>query len=600
MNLLNGIGMRLTMLVAVAIALPVRAQAGGGIEACVQPVLAPGQEAAIEKMVTPAQLPSGAQRGDIQVQRDRILALFTAADGTRIDYELTAIHGEVVAMAQKTGRFHLRRAAPCANPAEPCALAADLLKAMDAAVLQAVLAGEAAVQWRCQEVTVTPTGLGAALRGVDGHMAIANTAAANQALDAALRDFPPDRQPVAMRLDLGLALWKVGRKPEATRVLDAALGLFDIERDLQPPPLSPTQVALAERVAAAHALRGRADTGARLLATCTERAGGTRCSAIPLADALELAGDPSAAAVALDAQLQQAGATVTLFHARLGLASRSNDAAAELRTATAAAAMFPGDLAVKEALAMAQFRSRHHAAAIATLEQILKQDSQRPNMLGRISGIYHDMGSANGGQPTPDRESFRDGMRARLVADPNDLVALFLSGIEAFYSSQFERAITILGRVEVMAPKEARIYIYQAMANLWLGRDVEAERLVRKAMVTNPNDPDVYYCLSQVTRKRDIPLAITALERYVALSSAPGAMEFAGKTKRVRQELQILRSGKLPPLWDRPGHFADEIDTPAAESSIDWRLPVAIGLGGLGVAGGVWALLRRRRRRRLG
>ena len=43
---------------------------------------------------------------------------------------------------------------------------------------------------------------------------------------------------------------------------------------------------------------------------------------------------------------------------------------------------------------------------------------------------------------------------------------------------------------------------------------------------SDPHDPDVYYCLSQVVRKRDIPAAITALERYVALSSAPGFHAF--------------------------------------------------------------------------
>lgn len=584
---------------ALALAVTVRAHAGTPTPAapnfpCLQPILVPGQEAAIEKMVTPAHLPGGVQRGDVQVLRDRVRALFTTTAGVRLDYEMAPWTLASDPLAQRTARLAIRRVAPCPQPGVQCPVDKALLQAVDTALTQAVLVGEDAVQWRCLEADHPPEGLGALLRKVDDQLRVADLPGAQQTLDVALRTFPADQQPVAARLDLGVAMWRADRKKGARKVLQDALALFDVDRDLQPVPLQDESRALAERAAAAHALLGEGEVARRILAACQERAARTACDAVPVADAFALAGEPTQAAAVLDAQLARGGAPASLYRARIGLASRQNDSAAEIPAAEAAVRAFPQDPAMQEALATAYFRGGQHVRAIRTLEQILRLDPTHPNVLGRIAGVFNDMGSAANGKPAPGWQELREEMRARAAKDPHDRVALFLSAVATFYDAHFTEALAILHRVEPMAPREGRVFIYEAMANLWLGNATEAERLVHKAMETNPYDPDVYYCLSQVVRQRDIPAAITALERYVALSSTPGALEFPKKTERVRQELAMLRAGKLPPLWDRPGNFSDAEDPPKLPPTA-WHRQLPIGLGILAVLGlGVWLLRRRR------
>ena len=60
-----------------------------GQPTCAQPVLAPGQEPAVGRMVTPATLPPGVEAGDTQVLRDRVRTHFQAG-AVKLDYELLA------------------------------------------------------------------------------------------------------------------------------------------------------------------------------------------------------------------------------------------------------------------------------------------------------------------------------------------------------------------------------------------------------------------------------------------------------------------------------------------------------------------------------
>ncbi len=572
---------RLLACLAIGSFLPEPAQADSANPPCRQPFLVAGQEVAIQRMVTPAHLPTGVHSGDTQVLRDRVRALFSTEAGVRVDYELAPLAADTDPLAMRTTRLAVRRVAPCPNPAVQCSADIALLKALDVALMQAVQVGEDKVQWQCQSAETTPTGLGAALRQADDKLRVADLPGAQLVLDQALQAFALDQQPLAARLDLGVTLWKADRQAQGRLVLQNALGQFDAERDLQPVPLSADLRALAERVAAAKALLGEAESARQVLEACRQRAGATPCDSKPLADALALAGQPTQAAAVLDAELARPGPhDVALHRARIGLASRQNDSPAELRATLAAVQEFPADLTMRESHAIALFRGQRHAEAIRALEAILQADPQYPNLLGRIAGIFNDMGSANHGKPMPGWAELREEMRQRAAKNPNDVAALFMSGVSTFYEAHFTEALDILRRVEVKAPREGRVYIYEAMANLWLGHRDEAERLVRKAMETNPYDPDVYYCLSQVVRTRDIPAAVVALERYVALSSTPGALEFPKKTERVREELAILRTGKLPPLWDKPGHYAENAGPGEGERQPAWPKKLALG-GGL-------------------
>ncbi|MBM4345133.1 MAG: hypothetical protein FJ100_17315 [Deltaproteobacteria bacterium] len=602
--------------------------------ACANPSLPPGQEEVVTQLCDPgdAGRALGMRPGNIRILRQHIAAEWTAAGGVRWVYLIgpsdgahkgprgAALQAQVVAPCQGHGPVpadagrdlgsfvDLAATATAACPAE--------LAQIDAAWFAALQVREATVRWRCgadlpaQGRMPAPT-VGDRLRQVDAALQVGDRAQAEALIDRLAQIKPEALDPVA-RFDLGLALHRSGRSTAAAPLIDAALASFAGAWDLAlaaTAAADPAVILQAERAAAAHALAGRVAQGEAIVRACWQRFGDAvdapGCTALALADALEAARLLDAAQGWLDDQLARSPRPPPAwFAARIGLASRRDDARNELRVAQRAVQTWPGDLAMQDALAAAYFRGGQHLNAVRTLEAIFRKDARHRGVLGRLSGVVNDWGRVDPAIPgqTSGWQTLRDEMARRAAADPDDTVAQFLHGVSLFYDAKFEDALRQMRAVEPRVHNEGRVYIYQAMAHLWLGHPDQARALADKAVVANPQDPDVYYCQSQVLRAADKPAAVAALERYLALETAAGSLHFAKKTHRVAQELALLRKGEMPPLWDKPGHFDDEdVAPPAAPTAtVDRARPVGpkadrtlmwllVGAGALVfIGGGTW------------
>lgn len=586
-----------TVAAVLTLALPGRALAA----ACANPSLPPGQEKVVSELCDPGDAGAklGLVVGDIRILRQHVAAQWTGPAGVRWVYLVgrsdgshkgprsAALQAQVIApcqghgpvaaeLAREIGQFvDLASTATASCPAD--------LARVDAAWFAALQAREATLRWRCgadlpaEGRMPTPT-VGERLREVDAALQVGDKAKA-EALLARLAATKVDNLDLMARLDLGLALHRRGRAEAGAAILRAALAQFDGAWELAlaaTASAAEAGIALqAERAAAAHADLGEVSRGEAILRACWQRFGDAigqpGCTALALADALEAAGKPDAAQGWLEQQLSRSTAPPPAwFAARIGLASRRDDARNELRVALAAVKAWPDDLAMQDALAAAYFRSGRHLDAVRVLEAIFAKNPRHRGVLGRLSGVVNDWGRVDpaiAGQVSG-WQTLRDEMQRRAAADANDTVAQFLHGVSLFYDAKFDEALRQMQAVEPKVHNEGRVYIYQAMAHLWLGRPAEARALADKAVVANPQDPDVYYCQSQVLRATDKPAAAAALERYMALELAAGSLHFAKKTKRVEQELALLRKGELPPLWDKPGHFDDEdVDPPSAPTA---------------------------------
>lgn len=603
---------------------------------CPTPMLPPGQEAAIQAAFQPdtAAIAMGISAGDIRILRDRIGVAWHAGGARHVYVVAHAVDG---ASGLHAGTLMAAQTQPCLGlPAgdprlqgwgdfavtlQPAVACPVLATAMDGAFLRALQQAAAVLKWQCAtELASDPRAIaklrrvpvGDTLRDIDAKLREGDREAAEIMIALAERQAKSDSLDVAARFDLGLALWRLQRRGPAKAALEMALGqwqpawqLATTGTDTQ---VLSDQVVVTERAAAAQAVLGQLDQATATLEQCWRVVTVNSCTALPLADVLEQAGHAERAEALLDRQLlQQKIPEAAWLRARIGLASRRDDARSELRTAEAAVAAYPHALDLQESLASACFRSGQHLRAVRLLEGVYNKDPRQPGVLGRLSGVVNDWGRVD-----PPREGqvsgwqqLRDEMSRRASSDPKDVIAQFLYGVSLFYDAKFDQALAQMRKVEPMAPTEGRVYIYQAMAQLWLGHPELAQALADKAVAANPHDPDVYYCQSQVLRQTNMPAAVQALQRYLTLETAPGSLHFAKKTKRVEQELALLRQGKMPPLWDKPGHYDDE-DGPAqakpeavertvrdAMGSLRMWLIVTISAA-LFIGGGTWLTRKRK------
>jgi tetratricopeptide (TPR) repeat protein len=565
--------LRVLPLLLVAVLAPVRAPAA-------EAVIPAGQERAVAAAVAQVFLPGGVTYTDIRIEPHAI------AIGVR--------KGEVHAVVRATWRGGTWQvAAP-----DPCVLDGSGAAEQPCRWLERMLGRQLLMAGIRIEQPVhddpETANWAARLQAADTRLAVAQPDEARrevQAAAAALWPPKPGTNP-ALAADVALLLAKVGDGASAARWAGWLAQALPQDATLTLEP------AAWSRAAAVLALQP--DTraaGSKSLDRCFARHG-SACDPIPLADALELAGDPGAAATLLDRHLASPHATPALYRARIGLASRRGDAVAESRVAEAAVARFPGDLGLQDALGTARFRAGRHEDAIAVFEALHRRDPRRPDVLGKLAGVLGDLGrvedeAAKAGRPSPGAfHRVRAGFQQRAARDPGDTVALFVAAVSVFYDGRFDEALRLLAAVEQKVPNEGRVHIYTGMAHLWLGREEQAARAIQRAMEVNPHDPDVYYCQSQVLRLHDLPAAAKALERYVALAASPGALQFPHKTARVRQELAMLRAGQLPPLWDKPGHFAQ-----AESAENPWLQLRVLGWIGLGLIVAGVAFVRWRRYR---
>ncbi len=407
-----------------------------------------------------------------------------------------------------------------------------------------------------------------------------DAAAVRQATDAVLAQLKRDTAPVDSAWTVARLLWQQGRPEEARQWLQHVI--------VQTESLDPRQAAtglLGARLGALD-LSGQAAQADALLAQClAEQRPPIACGVRDRSEAAGLRGDWTTAGRWFDQVLGDGNAAaLPELSQRTAMAMRAGDAAGEMAWAKRAIARFATDPEAMQLWASANFRAGHFELAVQTYEALFHRDPARPSVLAHLSGAFNRM---HGDAATVEQRAAFARLRSQYAvraADPRDLVARFLGAVAVFYDAEFDQAIAQMRALQPQLPAEPRVPIYLAMAHYWQGDLPAAQRYAEEALRTGPHDPDVYYCMSKVTQDRDRALAITYLQRYVALAEAPGAIHFADKTARIRQEIAYLQRGERPPDWDRPG-FGQ------AESRWPWFAAAAMALA---VASALW--WRRRRR----
>lgn len=414
--------------------------------------------------------------------------------------------------------------------------------------------------------------LGRTIDALDPQAAVARLDAVLGAIDAQAAD--PQTAWTAARL-----LWAQRRQSAARPWLQQTLAATLA--------LDPRQAATATLGArlGAHDLLGQEAAANLAYATCTDTGRSpAACGARDRSEAAGLLGQWKAAIRWFDLALGQGQPALPELLHRSTLAMMAGDAADELRWAERAHTAHPQDPEAIERFASACFRSGRFEAAVQGYEKLYHLDPGRVSVLAHLSGAFNRMHGSEAGSDIQAsylrlRQTFE-----RRAQEPRDVVARFLQAVAVFYDADFARAIALFAPLQQALPAEPRVQIYLAMAHYWTGDLQTARKHAALAVEKGPRDPDVYYCRSKVWQDLKPAEAIADLQRYVALAEAPGAIAFADKTARIREEIEYLRRGERPPDWDRP-----QFDGRA----LAW--PVLGGAAALALGAGLWWRWRRRR-----
>jgi len=102
---------------------------------------------------------------------------------------------------------------------------------------------------------------------------------------------------------------------------------------------------------------------------------------------------------------------------------------------------------------------------------------------------------------------------------PDHYVGRFLLGACLHYLDEFEESNVHLDQLVGLLDHEPRLYVYRAMNRFNLGQVDEARALLDEAAKLPAVDPDVYYCIGEVSRDTDRAVAIENLGRYLTLTA---------------------------------------------------------------------------------
>ncbi|MBM5813022.1 MAG: hypothetical protein FJ191_13840 [Gammaproteobacteria bacterium] len=405
--------MRLMWVVAVGVAVwPDHALAA----ACAAPSLPSGQEAAIQAAFEPGPAaPAGLRAGDIAVQRDRLIV---AWQGHGDPWVWLVRHEAAATGGVRAGNLVAHLASPCQRHGAvdaasfggaALAAAATTATCPDGAVevetafaaRLAVAAG--AIRWSCAEGDgdAGSPKVGRLLRDLDERLRVADRPSADAALAALADPTLAAGVDLASRIDLGVALWRHGQRDIAHGHLRPALAAWQAVHTPQPPAATADRwvwVRQAERAAAAMVALGEEARGAAVLNACWQALPSTRgepaCSALAFAAALEHSGHGDDAAEWLDLQIARAEPPeADWLRARIGLASRQDDARAELKTAERAVRAWPRDLDLQDSLATACFRAGRRSPSRPPF-----RPERRPvRFLGRLGDCQNRLGSVSSG-----------------------------------------------------------------------------------------------------------------------------------------------------------------------------------------------------------
>lgn len=255
------------------------------------------------------------------------------------------------------------------------------------------------------------------------------------------------------------------------------------------------------------------------------------CRYIPVALAMADTGDARSAAELLGALRGAAPGARSVHDALVGLAFRSNDAAAIDAALDAALAQFPKDVAFTVRRAnLIKIRGNPDGAR-AMIEKLILAGEDDPNLLGEYLGLVSGEDKA--------RKSLDDTLR--LAGEHPDLPALaMLIGVEYHYLGDYEKSTAWLSKTGNLIDREPRIPMYLAMNQFRLRHQKEAEDLIDRAARAGRPDPDIYYCRAIIAVRKDPAASVRDLEHYMRLTTGRADAN-AGKQERVQQTLDLVR-----------------------------------------------------------
>ena len=520
-------------------------------------VLAPEASAAVQAMLAGAGreftgAAGGCALGDLRLEATRILAEVVCGAQKEV-VELAARQPSTPAAEQGTPLFVLHWPQAWNTPCDSTCLAQR--DGVRQQLVKRVEHGEVAIPW--QQVRPPPGSPAGAFLGalLDAHRALAtrDDRALAQALATARKARPVVELTVGELFDFAV-LARGAQADEALKWALTALGQALAARAM---PIDagfngPDSADLRAIAAAIPALAGDPTGTVQKAENCANPPG---CDVLPAVRALAAARSFQAAAQLLDQGLLKAAKPRNdLLKLRFGLASATNDAAAEQSTARRMIELHPDSPEGYDVLAAGLARSGQFRQAIEVLHDLSMKHPERDIVLGRIAGLINFLTDEAGRDPVKkaDLEAIEARMRAA-ATQHNDVVARFIVATRAYYAGHLQEALPQLEALLPSGNRDPRIPLYTAMAHFWLGHQQDAQRLIQHAVEIGPSDPDVFYCRSQIVRSVNLPLAIADLERYEAMTTQPWSVGPKQKAKRVEAELAFMRRGELPPDWDRPG-----------------------------------------------
>ena len=510
--------------------------------AAVTYVLGPGQEAAVEKLLTLSPAPAPDWRLDkAEIGGERVVATYALGDAVRVSLavvnQAAAPAGVTVSSGGGLGAY------VTALQGVP---AATVLAALEDRVGTNLEKLGASLSWRTVEVAA---GAGGAERAAppDAIRAIYDARKALERADRALAlslvakaqagaDGLPGLDRDWLAIEAGYVLIEAGQPEQALPQFEQALGrlkallakaaddsgTFDPDRALF---LSARALAGLDRAAELDAAVGK------LLEA--RRGSASACDLFDVGDDLARKGAVDRA-IALFRRLVDGGVTCSHGFGVIGkVAFRTKRLADVAPLLEKGAALHPADAEVVMQLATYYKFIDRRADAIALLEKLLEAGGRDGDLFGDLLGLY----ARSPEFTTKYAKTFVE----KADQHPDDPVANFFAGALLHYTHDYPRSTAYLRKAEGKLTEIPRLYLYIAMNEHRGGGSHElAKTYILKAVGAGTHDPDVFYCRGVIFMDDDPRAALADLDRYLAVTRESFDVP-THKTETVTKIVEALR-----------------------------------------------------------
>jgi tetratricopeptide (TPR) repeat protein len=383
------------------------------------------------------------------------------------------------------------------------------------------------------------------------------TAVSND-LNRALAGHEMRTLPVLLRLRIASLMLSLGGVAAASPWARSALSeVVDPSTGRVQPGAGVLAAEVWRAIAVGHVITGQRERAAPTLRHCERRHGAAACRPSQVARTLAQMAWFEDAEALMKRALEEGGAddiNFVLDAAQISDAAGHHDRQLELLQA--ALDKHGPDSRLLDATLQAYRRNGRHEDAMAWLDALYKAAPQTPGILAR----YHHAYAGLEGAATHRNGPYERYIKARSALlqrakDKRDATALYVAAQVALIDARYDEAMQHLAPLDKLAPADARPFAIRAMISLWRDDRQRAEVQIGKAELADPNDNIVPYVRSLIARdRRDLPMAIKHLERYLQMRRDRSTTRFHRHKVRVLGDLHMMRRGELPEPLDRPDH----------------------------------------------